>query len=347
MVHAYTNDSLAERTTLRLGGSVRRLVEVETEDELVDAVRSLQADGEPLLVLGGGSNVVVADDDLEESVVLVRTRGIREESMSACGGALIGVAAGEPWDELVEYTISRRWSGLETLSGIPGLVGATPIQNVGAYGAEVAETVARVRVYDRTRDRVRTLFPFECGFGYRTSAFKRDPQRYVVLEVYYQLPWGDLSGPIRYAQLAEKLGVTTGVGGVPLADVRAAVLELRVSKGMVLDTEDHDTWSAGSFFTNPVVPMSEVPQDAPSWPAGDGQAKVSAAWLIEHAGFGRGYVGSGGGVGLSSKHTLALTNRGDGTTADLLALAREVRDGVRTRFGILLTNEPVLVGCTL
>jgi len=244
-------------------------------------------------------------------------------------------------------------SGLECLSGIPGSAGATPIQNVGAYGQEVAETISAVRVYDRVADEVRTWSAEECGFAYRTSAFKRN-ERWVVLSVDFRLARSELSAPVRYAELARALGVAVGERA-PLADVRQAVLRLRAGKGMVLDRADPDTNSVGSFFTNPVLDAAAYPSllarcgdlgEPPAWPGTDGLVKVSAAWLIERAGFGRGYP-AGGTVGLSSKHTLALTNRGGGTTEALLALAREIRDGVHARFGVTLHPEPVLVGCEL
>jgi UDP-N-acetylmuramate dehydrogenase len=345
-VQRYSNASLAQRTTLRVGGPARELVVAESEDELVDAVRQYAAEG-PVLVMGSGSNLLIGDDGFDGVVVTVATRGIREDSMSACGGAMIGVAAGEPWDELVQYAISRRWTGVEALSGIPGLVGATPIQNVGAYGAEVSDTVARVRVYDRQDDRVRTLFPFDCQFGYRTSRFKQNPGRFVVLEVYYQLEWGDLSGPIRYGQLADRLGVEVGDSRVPVQEVRDAVLDLRRAKGMVLEDADHDTWSAGSFFTNPVVAREQVPAGAPQWPLDGDHVKTSAAWLIEQAGYERGHAGPAGRAAVSNKHTLALTNRGGATAEELLELARDIRATVRQRFEIELQPEPVLVGCAL
>jgi UDP-N-acetylmuramate dehydrogenase len=234
--------------------------------------------------------------------------------------------------------------GVEALSGIPGSVGATPIQNVGAYGQEVSQTLASVRVWDRRLRGVRTFAAADCGFGYRTSRFKADPGRHVVLSVTFQFPQGELAKPVAYAELARVLGVEPGARP-PSADVRRAVLELRRSKGMVLDPEDHDTWSAGSFFTNPVVGADELPPDAPAWPQPDGRVKTSAAWLIEHAGFDKGY--GDGAARLSGKHTLALTNRGQATTTELLALAREIRDGVQQRFAIRLVNEPVLVGCEL
>jgi UDP-N-acetylmuramate dehydrogenase len=279
-------------------------------------------------------------------VVHIATQGV-EVDQDACSGATVTVAAGESWDALVERAVEEGWIGVEALSGIPGSVGATPIQNVGAYGQEVAETIARVRCWDRHEATVRTLAAADCGFGYRTSRFKRDPGRFLVLGVTFQLRLGDLGAPLRYGELSRALGVESG-GRAPLADVREAVLKLRAGKGMVLDPEDHDSWSAGSFFTNPVLDPElarQLPEDAPRWPQPDGRVKTSAAWLIEHAGFGKGYAGQR--VGLSTKHTLALTNRGGAATGDLVALAREIREGVEARFGISLENEPVMVGCRL
>ncbi|GGF43453.1 UDP-N-acetylenolpyruvoylglucosamine reductase [Marmoricola endophyticus] len=338
--------ALAELTTLRLGGPADRLVEATTEEELLAAVRRADESGTSLLVLGGGSNVVVADEGFHGDVVHVATRGIEVEA-DACSGATVTVAAGEPWDDVVASAVERGWCGIEALSGIPGSTGATPVQNVGAYGQEVAQTVARVRTWDRRDRAVRTYSAAECGFGYRTSRFKEDPQRHVVLTVTFQLALADLGAPVGYAELARSLGVETGQRA-PLADVRRAVLALRQGKGMWIDPEqpdDHDTWSAGSFFTNPVVDPALVPQGAPAWPQPDGRVKTSAAWLIEHAGFAKGYAL--GGVALSGRHTLALTNRGSGTTRDLLALATRIRDGVELEHGIRLVNEPVLVGCSL
>jgi len=334
---------LADHTTLHVGGPAADFVVATTEAELVDAVRDADDAGRPLLVLGGGSNVLVADAGFDGRVVAVRTRGVSADA-DACGGAVVRVAAGEPWDDLVARAVDEGWVGVEALSGIPGLVGATPIQNVGAYGQEVSETIASVRCWDRQAGAVRTLFNRDCRFGYRTSRFKQEPGRWVVLEVVFQLRLGDLGAPVRYAERAGRQGVDPGARA-PLGDVRAAVLDLRRGKGMVLDPLDHDTWSAGSFFTNPVLPAGAVPEGAPAWPQGDDTVKTSAAWLIEHAGFGRGH----GDVraALSGKHTLALTNRGGASADDLLGLAREVRDGVREKFGIELVNEPVLVGCDL
>jgi UDP-N-acetylmuramate dehydrogenase len=341
---------LSERTTLRLGGPAAELVEVGSEAELVDAVRAADRDGRRLLLLGGGSNLVVADEGFDGVVVAIGTRGIDVDAETGAGAektAVVRVAAGEPWDDFVVTALEHRWVGVEALSGIPGLVGATPIQNVGAYGQEVAESLVSVRVWDRRDARVRTLAAADCGFGYRSSRFKSDPDAFVVLDVTFRFPVGDLGAPVRYAELAGALGVDVG-DRVPAKDVREAVLALRRGKGMVLDPHDHDTWSAGSFFTNPVVDAdaaARLGSQAPGWPQPDGRVKVSAAWLIGQAGFGKGTVH--GNVGLSTKHALALTNRGGASTAELLALAREIRDAVQLRCGVRLVNEPVTVGCSL
>jgi UDP-N-acetylmuramate dehydrogenase len=334
---------LAHHTTLRVGGPAGDFVAATTEAELVEAVRAADEVGKPVLVLGGGSNVLVTDSGFDGRVVAVRTSGL-EVDADACGGAVVRAAAGEVWDDLVLRAVQSGWVGVEALSGIPGLVGATPIQNVGAYGQEVSETIASVRCWDRQAGEVRTLFNRDCRFGYRTSRLKQEPGRWLVLEVVLQLRLGDLGAPVQYAELARRLGVEPGERA-PLTDVRDAVLDLRRGKGMVLDEVDHDTWSAGSFFTNPVLPADRVPDGAPAWPQPDGTVKTSAAWLIEHAGFARGHGNER--AALSTKHTLALTNRGGATAADIVSLAREVRDGVRARFGIDLVNEPVLVGCSL
>jgi UDP-N-acetylmuramate dehydrogenase len=337
---------LAQHTTLRLGGPAAHFVEATTEAELVDAVRSADDAGEPLLLVAGGSNLVVADEGFPGTVLKIATHGV-EVDQDACSGATVTVGAGETWDPLVARAVAEGWVGIEALSGIPGSVGATPIQNVGAYGQEVAETIASVRCWDRPERAVRTIAAADCGFGYRTSRFKQDPGRFVVLSVTFQLRLGDLGAPVKYAELARRLGVEPGER-VPAARVREAVLGLRRGKGMVLDAEDHDTWSAGSFFTNPLLTAEQaraLPEDAPRWDQPDGRVKSSAAWLIERSGFGKGYGTER--VGLSTKHTLALTNRGDASTADLVALAREIRDGVEERFGVRLENEPVMVGCAL
>ncbi|WP_088285135.1 UDP-N-acetylmuramate dehydrogenase [Kineosporia sp. A_224] len=344
--------ALADLTTLRVGGPARTLLHATATDALIEAVSSCDAAGEPVLVLGGGSNLLVGDDGFDGTVVRVGTRGVDVDAADSCGGVSLRVAAGEPWDDLVGLTVARGWAGVEALSGIPGSTGATPLQNVGAYGQDVAETVATVRTWDRQDRRVVTMANADLEFGYRTSRLKeerfRGGPRYVVLEVTFQLAVADLSGPVRYAELARTLGVEPG-GRAPTAAVREAVLGLRRGKGMVLDAADHDTWSAGSFFTNPVLDAAgaaALPEGAPRWPMPDGRVKTSAAWLIEHAGFARGH-GLPGPASLSTKHTLALTNRGTARAADVLALAREVRDGVRTAFGVTLVPEPVLVGCVL
>lgn len=319
--------NLSELTTLRLGGPVGSLRVCESEAELREAARS------GAFVLGGGSNVVMPDEGLPE-VALVRTQGF------SCAGTAVEAAAGLDWDELVARTLEAGLTGLEAMSGIPGTVGAAPIQNIGAYGADVAGLVTGVRVLDRRTGEVEELPASACGFAYRTSAFKRSPDRWVVLSVRFAL--GTEPAPVRYAELARALGVDLD-GTAPAAAVREAVLLLRRSKGMVLDPDDPDSVSAGSFFTNPLV--EAAPEGAPSWPDGSGLVKVSAAWLIEQSGFGKGW--GTGRIGLSSKHTLALVNRGGGTTAELLAVAREIRQGVRDRFGITLVNEPVVVGSVL
>jgi UDP-N-acetylmuramate dehydrogenase len=356
---------LAGYTTLGVGGPAARFIEASSDDQIVAVVREADLNGEPVLVLGGGSNLVVGDEGFPGTVVHLSTRGV-EVTEDRDGVALV-VAAGEDWDTVVESCVGEGLSGLECLSGIPGRTGATPIQNVGAYGQEVAETIVTVRAYDRLLDKVVELANADCGFGYRTSAFKRraaasrgarNPAaatgRFVVLAVTYRLSRGPLSAPVRYAELARVLGVGDGAR-VPLAEARSAVLGLRRGKGMVLDLDDPDTRSAGSFFTNPVLgraQFAEVKRRAggqvsvPHFPAGDGLVKVPAAWLIEQAGFGKGYP-DGGGARISSKHTLALTNAGGATSAGLVALAREIRNGVRQAFGVELVNEPVLVGVEL
>jgi UDP-N-acetylmuramate dehydrogenase len=337
--------SLAAYTTLRLGGPAGTLMVASESDEAVTTVRNAAADGRPVLVLAGGSNVVIGDAGFPGTVLLLRTRGIRvvEERGDS---VVLRVAAGEPWDDFVAYAVANGYSGVECLAGIPGSAGATPIQNVGAYGQEVAHTIVAVHAYDREHDSIRQMTPGECGFAYRSSIFKHS-DRYVVLQVDFRLARSGESAPIRYAELARALGVEAG-DRVPLDGARDTVRKLRAGKGMVLDPEDRDTWSVGSFFTNPVLPAatwSALALDAPHWPGDDGTVKVPAAWLIEHAGFPKGFAGDG--VAISSKHTLALTNRGAGSTTALLDLARTIRDGVQDRFGIELHAEPVLINCRL
>jgi len=350
-----TRADLAQHTTLRLGGAARRLLTVREQDEIVQTVRAVGADGEPMLVLAGGSNVVIADEGFDGTVVLLRTAGIRVDP-DGDDAVLLTVQAGQEWDDVVAFTVAEGLVGIECHSGIPGSAGATPIQNVGAYGQEIAENIARVRVYDRRLDRVLEMAPADCRFTFRGSLFKRN-DRYVVLEAAVRLRRARLSAPVRYAELAKRLGVAEGAR-VPLADVRSAVLALRGQKAMVLDPLDPDTYSVGSFFLNPTLDaagfaalrarsQAAVGLDPPAFPYADGLVKSSAAWLIERAGFAKGYSGGRAGVAISTKHTLALTNRGTGTTAELLDLAREIRAGVRRVFGLELGPEAVLVGCTL
>ena len=340
---------LADLTTLRLGGPARTLVGATTAEEVVDLVRRADDAGEPLLVLAGGSNVVVADAGFSGTVVHLLTSGVERD------GDTLTVQAGEPWDPFVERTVREGLAGVECLSGIPGSVGATPIQNVGAYGQEVSETISAVRVYDRVTQSVETLAPEDCGFAYRSSAFKRTPGRWVVLAVAFTLEPSPVSRPIRYAELARTLGVEPGERA-PLADVREAVLRLRRGKGMVVDPDDPDSVSAGSFFTNPILDAAAFAelerrvaerlgpdQHLPRWPEPDGRTKTSAAWLIERAGFTKGH-GDPATIAISAKHTLALTNRGAGTTAQLVALAQEIAGGVEEAFGVALQPEPVFVG---
>jgi len=361
---------LANYTTLGLGGPARDFVSAGTESALVDAVRSADRAGEPVLLLGGGSNLVISDEGFPGTVIHVSTRGLA--FVDAGDGVIdVTVAAGADWDDVVAAAVAEDLAGLEPLSGIPGRAGATPIQNVGAYGCEVAEVITQVRVYDRQEDQIRVIPNEGCQFSYRTSLFKSGrpeslvpwPERasarpggqprYVVLDVTFRLARQPLSAPVKYAELAAELGVEMGEqAGV--GEVRAAVLKIRARKGMVLNPGDPDTRSAGSFFTNPVITAEQFESvesaatargvgRVPRYPAGEGLLKVPAAWLIERSGFAKGY-GAPGPARVSSKHTLALVNTGEATTADLLALAREIVSGVQAAYGVTLTPEPILVG---
>jgi UDP-N-acetylmuramate dehydrogenase len=344
---------LGPLTTLELGGNARHFVDAADEDAVVEALRWADSRELPVLILGGGSNLVVADAGFPGLVVRVGTRGRRFEPAPTFGEVALTAAAGEPWDELVSEAVARDLAGVECLSGIPGLVGATPIQNVGAYGQEVAETIRGVRVVERGSGRIRVLAPADCGFGYRDSLFKRDPQRFVVLAVSFGLRPGG-APTTRYRELAEALA---GRENPTLADARTAVLGLRRKKSMLITAGDPNRRSVGSFFMNPVlgaaaaaavgaraVAAGEVaaPGEMPSWPAGGGRIKLSAAWLIERAGWPKGL--RRGPVGVSSAHTLALVHHGGGTSAALVALARDIRDAVRARFGVELVPEPTFVG---
>jgi len=338
---AAVSTSLAELTTLRLGGPAGRTETASTNDELIELVGTADEAGEPVLLLGGGSNLVVGDDGWPGLVVRVATPRVTIED------DVVTAQAGVGWDTLVSRALAEGLAGLETMSGIPGLVGATPVQNVGAYGAEVADVLTGLTVYDRHRRIAEAWLPERCEFGFRTSAFKHT-HRYVVLDVTLRLTRSPVSRPVRYLELARRLGIEPGETA-PLEQARETVLALRRSKGMLLDPADHDTWSVGSFFVNPL--LDAVPEAAaacPQWQA-DGKTKLSAAWLIEHAGFSRGYgLDRGRGtVSVSTKHTLALTNRGGASTAELLELAAEIRAGVEDRFGIRLGPEAHLRNCSL
>jgi UDP-N-acetylmuramate dehydrogenase len=361
--------TLADYTTLGLGGPARDLVSADTEAALIEAMRAADQAGEPVLVIGGGSNLVISDAGFPGTVIHVNTRGLR---FVPAGQRLVDVtvAAGQDWDDVVAATVAEGLAGLEPLSGIPGRAGATPIQNVGAYGREVAEVITQVRVHDRQKDQIQVIPNEACSFSYRTSLFKSGrpaslvaapspaagQPRYLVLDVTFRLTRQPLSAPVRYAELAAELGLAMGEQA-STGEVRAAVIKIRGRKGMVLNPGDPDTRSAGSFFTNPVITAAQfasveaaaaargIPQ-VPHYPAGDGLVKVPAAWLIEHSGFAKGY-GAPGPARVSSKHTLALVNMGNATAADLLALAREIVSGVQAAYGVTLTPEPILIGLTL
>jgi UDP-N-acetylmuramate dehydrogenase len=325
--------SLAELTTLRVGGTPNSMVVATTESEIIDAV-SASPDA---LILGGGSNVLVSDN-FQGDVIKIESTGF-ENDESACAGAWVTVAAGHNWNDFVASAVANGWTGIEGLAGIPGTVGATPIQNVGAYGQSVSDTIAQVRAWNKKTKSVDTIFAADCEFGYRTSIFKSKPDTWVILSVTFQLPLGTMSAPIAYNELAAKLNVELG-DRVSTSDLQAAVLELRSGKGMVLDSADPDTWSVGSFFMNPRVAVS--PENAPNWPEADGSVKVSAAWLIEQAGFAKGFSLNGR-AALSSKHTLAITNRGDASSADVSELADHIAAGVKTKFDIELNPEATFI----
>jgi UDP-N-acetylmuramate dehydrogenase len=336
--------TLNKYTSLRVGGPAKSIINVSTEAEIIAAIEG--AGDSPVLILGGGSNVLISDSGFEGIVIHIANNQAESE-VDACSGATLTIGAGENWDDFVATTISRGFAGLETLSGIPGTVGAAPIQNVGAYGHEVSEFITRVRTYDRENKAIKTFTNAECEFEYRNSHFKKHPGRYIVLSVQFQIRRGEVSTPITYAELAKKLGIAVGEKA-PVIDTRKAVLELRAAKGMLLNADDHDSWSAGSFFTNPIVASeiaSTLPDSAPKWPLADGRVKTSAAWLIENSGIGKGY--SHGGARISTKHVLALTNAGDATAEELLQLAREVRASVEAKFGITLEPEVNLIGLAL
>lgn len=325
--------SLAELTTLRVGGTPNSLVIATSESKIIEAVSA----NPNALVLGGGSNLIVSDN-FRGDVIKIESQGF-ENDESACAGAWVTVAAGHNWNDFVTSAVANGWTGIEGLAGIPGTVGATPIQNVGAYGQSVSETIAQVRAWNKKTNSVDTIFSADCEFGYRTSIFKANLDTWVILSVTFQLPLGTMSAPIAYNELAAKLDVELG-DRVSTSDLRNAVLELRAGKGMVLDDFDHDTWSVGSYFMNPRV--SVAPEAAPNWPDADGMVKVSAAWLIEQSGFNKGFSLNGR-AALSSKHTLAITNRGNATSADVSELADHIVKGVKAKFKIELKPEATFV----
>ena len=343
---------LAPLTTFRLGGPATRLLTATTDAELIAAVRAADADSTPLLLIGGGSNLLIGDKGFAGTALRIATTGFELD------GSTLEIAAGEVWTDAVARTVDKGLAGIECLAGIPGSAGATPIQNVGAYGQEVSSTLTEVLAYDRKAGETVVIPNAECAFSYRHSRFKAEPDRFVVLRVRFELADADgMSAPLKYAETARALGVEPG-DRVPLESARETVLKLRSGKGMVLDPDDHDTWSAGSFFTNPILTEEQfaafrarvrerlgAAAEPPAYPAGEGHTKTSAAWLIDKAGFTKGY--GTGRVSISTKHTLALTNRGGAATEELLTLAREVVAGVRDAFGVRLVNEPVTVGCAL
>jgi UDP-N-acetylmuramate dehydrogenase len=332
--------TFAELTTLRVGGQISRLVNATSEEQILDTAKTSD-----LLVVSGGSNLLVSDDGFAGTVLRIATLG-REIDSDACSGATIKLSAGEDWDSFVTHAVENGLAGIETLAGIPGLVGAAAIQNIGAYGREISESIARVRVFDRIANTIVTLAADDCDFAYRSSRFKVEPDRWIVLDVTLQLRIGSESNPIRYQELANALRIKMGERA-PLDRVREAVINLRKKKGMVLDPHDRDTWSAGSFFTNPIVNSAmagTLPEDAPTWLMPTG-VKVSAAWLIEKAGFAKGH--RHGGAGISTKHSLALNNADNAKAADLIALANQVRSEVNEKFSILLEPEIRLVGLAL
>jgi UDP-N-acetylmuramate dehydrogenase len=345
------NVPLAPMTSLRIGGPARRFVEAHDEAAIVAQILDADTRGEPVLVLGGGSNLVVGDGGFDGLVVRVASRGV---SVSRVADQVrLAVAAGEPWDGLVERCVGEGWSGVECLSGIPGLVGATPIQNVGAYGQEVRDTICEVRLLDRRARAIAVFDVSPCRFTYRSSVFKGD-SRFVVLGVSFALELREESAPLRYAELTRALGVGPG-DRAPLGEVRRTILALRRAKGMVLDPADPDSVSAGSFFVNPVLDDGQLvalegklasrgmdPGALPRFPGDDGRTKVSAAWLIERAGFVKGW--GEGRVGISRKHALALVNRGGATATELIELARTIQRGVGDSFGVALAPEPVILG---
>jgi UDP-N-acetylmuramate dehydrogenase len=339
-------EQLSNFTTLKVGGPAQKIVHAHTENELVEFVKAADRAGEKVLILGGGSNLLISDAGFAGTVIRVESKG-NALDYDPCSGGMIEVSAGEDWDKFVEQTIEKGFADLESLSGIPGTVGGAPIQNIGAYGHEVSETIARVKAYDRKTGEVVTFTNEQCHFSYRNSAFKTDVGRYVILNVTFQLRKGEMSQPITYAELANHLSISLG-DRAPVVKVRKAVLELRGRKGMLINSTDVNSNSAGSFFVNPILTKDladKLPADAPRWPQTDGRVKTSAAWLMEHAGVNKGEKLAG--AQISSKHVLALTNSGDATADDIIELAKMARAKVFEKFGIKLEAEVQLVGLDL
>lgn len=377
---AHTKTSLASLTTFHVGGQISDYVEVKTEKDFIEAIRDADENKTPILVIGAGSNILANDEPFAGRVIRDLREGITGGFEGSCAGVNVTVPAGQSMDQLVATATEQDWCGIEALSGIPGTVGAACVQNIGAYGAELSGVFARIRTWDRKNETVKTITISDMNFGYRTSLLKqtmiREEQsedtrsrwglspRYVVIDVTLQMSDASLSIPVRYKQLADHLGVELA-SRVPLTKIREAVLDLRRSKGMLLDEDDRDTWSAGSFFINPVISDSlakDIPEQAPKMPVYDnskrtyiteepltvpGLVKISAAWLIENAGFSKGYLGTDGLAGLSTKHVLALTNRGNAKANSIVSLARIVQQRVQEKFGIKLVPEPVLIGFSL
>jgi UDP-N-acetylmuramate dehydrogenase len=338
-------EQLSSFTTLRVGGPARKIVHAHSEAELIEFVKAADSAKEPILILGGGSNLLISDAGFAGTVIRVESKG-NALDYDACSGGMIEVSAGEDWDKFVEISIEKGFADLESLSGIPGTVGGAPIQNIGAYGHEVSETIARVKTYDRSKGEVKTFTNTECKFSYRNSIFKEQPGKYVILTVTFQLRKGAQSLPIAYAELAKQLSVNIG-DQVEVTKVRQAVLKLRASKGMLINLENEIN-SAGSFFVNPILSKSaadKLPADAPRWPQNDGKVKTSAAWLMEHSGVVKGEKLAG--AQISNKHVLALTNSGDATAEDIIELAKRARKKVYEKFGIKLEAEVQLVGVNL
>ena len=334
--------NLSSHTTFKVGGPASEFFIAKDENEAIRLVSEADQKSIPVLILGGGSNILVADSGFDGRVIKMAMTG-DSRAVDQCSGAMITVGAGRNWDDFVTECVDKGLVGIESLSGIPGTVGAAPIQNIGAYGHDLSEVVARVRTFDRVAKEILTFTHSECAFTYRSSKFKENPDRYLILDVTFQMKEGESSLPILYPELAEALDLQEEESA-PLRKVREAVIAIRARKGMVLDSNDPDTNSAGSFFINPVVDRSEVPDGATSWPSENGRVKISAAWLMENAGISKGMKLAS--ASISSKHVLALTNPGSASAGEIKALADYCQSKVREKFGIELEREVRLFGFT-